>query len=87
MVIEMSTRPNPIPAFYWWLGSACLVGLIVTGDLLAEAEITLRWAHYQYEIHEETAMGISCLIWVPIFFLLVAVKVLSKSGYRSKTTR
>ncbi len=82
----MSTHPNPIPASYWWFGGLCIVGFVVTWYLLLDADITIRWAHNQYEIHEETAMGLSGLIWLPAFILLVTARAVFAYVRRSKST-
>ena len=82
----MSTKPNPISAFYWWLSGLCLVGFVVTWYLLLDAPITMRWAHNQYELHEETAIGLSSLIWVPAFAVIAALRAALTYARRSKST-
>jgi len=82
----MSTQPKPISTFYWWLGGLCFAGFAVTMYLLLDAEVTMRWAHNQYEIHQETAIGLSGLIWLPTFVFFAAVRALYLYVRRSKST-
>jgi hypothetical protein len=67
-------------AFYRWLSGLCAFGYLVTWYLLLDTDITMRWAHSQYEIHEETAMGLSGVVWIPTFIFFVASRTFSIMG-------
>ena len=72
-------------AIYGWIVAVCVVGWLVTTYLLLDADITMRWAHNQYEIHQETALQISSLIWAPVFALTAGVRALI--GYVNRSRR
>lgn len=60
-----STSSKPaLPDWILWMLFS--VGFVITIWALQDAEITMIVAHYQWEIHEETALKIALWIWVPI---------------------
>ncbi|MES2921100.1 MAG: hypothetical protein V4819_06130 [Verrucomicrobiota bacterium] len=77
LIPEMSTPSNRRnTAFYWWLGGFCTVGFVASTYFLLDAEITMRWAHHQYEIREETAAKIAGLIWLPVLAIVSGFRAL-----------
>jgi hypothetical protein len=80
----MKATANRSSAFYGWLAAVCVVGWLVTTYLLLDADITMRWAHHQYEIHQETALKISSLIWAPIFAIAAGIRALVAYVYRRR---
>jgi cytochrome b561 len=80
----MNPADHSTTAFYGWTAAVCVVGWLVTTYLLLDADITMRWAHNQYEIHQETALQISSLIWAPVFALSTGVRALIRYVYRSR---
>ncbi len=45
---------------------AYVVGFVATVWLLLDAEITMVYAHYQWEIHQETALRLALVAWAPV---------------------
>ena len=52
-----------------------VIGFAATVWLLLDAEITMVYAHYQWEIHQETALRLALVTWTPVVLATLITRV------------
>jgi hypothetical protein len=52
-----------------------VIGFTATLWLLLDAEVTMVYAHYQWEIHQETALKLALVAWTPVVLVTLTTRV------------
>ena len=52
-----------------------MIGFAATVWLLLDAEITMVYAHYQWEIHEETALRLALVAWTLVVLATLTTRI------------